>query len=122
MIRGVPVTVVRKVPSGLDRFNNVIYTDSEPETVENVLVHIVSSGANGSTEFLEASRPEGVTTEYTLHFPKTYTKSLEGCRVFLPEPWAEEGGFLVVGNPQPYIDANTPTKWNRPVQVMRANG
>lgn len=119
MIRGVAVQVIRKVANGTDRFNNVQYTDAETETVENVLVQ---PGEYGSTELLEASRPEGVTVDYTLHFPKTYTKSLEGCRVILPEPWAVEGGFLVIGNPQPFIDVNTPTKWNRPVGVTRTHG
>lgn len=113
MIKGVAVTVIRKVKSGVDRLNNDVYVTSS-ETVGNVLV------SPGGTDDLEASRPEGVKVAYTLHFPKTYKASLEGCDIALPEPWA--GAYHVIGNPQPYIDANTPTRWNRPVEVEAAHG
>ena len=72
MIRGVTVTV--KTPKQVmtqdtppkpvfDRFGNATYT-YKSTTVDNVLVS--PSGTND----LEASRPEGVTVAYTLHFPK----------------------------------------------------
>ena len=114
MIRGTPVTVYRKVAAAEpDRFNNVVY-GLTGEDVDNVLI------APGSTELLEASRPEGVSVSYTLHFPKTYTKSLEGCAVALPAPWG--GTYSVIGDPKPYMDANTPTCWDRPVEVEAAHG
>ena len=33
----------------------------------------------GATSDMDATRPEGVTVSYTLHFPKTYAGSLRGC-------------------------------------------
>lgn len=114
MIRGVAVTVNRKVATATpDRFNNVVYGVTG-EQVDNVLV------APGSTSLLDASRPEGVSVAYTLHFPKTYTDSLEGCEIVLPAPWA--GSYWVIGDPRQYIDVDTPTDWDRPVEVAAAHG
>ena len=113
MIKGVSVTVKRPSSNADDRFGNpvVTYTD---ETVVNVLV------SPGATTDLEAARPDGVTVDMTLHFPKSYTQSLEGCKVVLPDPWS--GTYDVIGAPSPYIDANTPTPWHMPVEVRVAHG
>jgi len=115
MIKGVTVTVLRPTATGTDRFGNPI-TSTVPETVANVLV------SPAATSDMEASRPEGVKVAYTLHFPKAYTAGLEGCTVELPAPWANEGGYKVIGDPRPYMDANTPTPWNRQVEVEAAHG
>ena len=122
MIKGVSVTVktpkqvmtntTPKVPV-LDRFGNATYTYTS-QTVANVLV------APGSTRDLDASRPKGVTVAYTLHFPKSYTDSLEGCIITLPSPWA--GDYRVIGDPRCYIDEDTPTPWHTPVEVEAAHG
>lgn len=110
---GVSVTVKSPTEGQPDRFGNATYAYTS-KTVDDVLV------APGATSDLEASRPEGVTVAYTLHFPKTFTGSLEGCIVTLPVPWA--GDYRVVGDPHPYIDANTPTRWHIPVEVEAAHG
>lgn len=114
MIRGVSVTVSRPGKAVRDRFGNDVPGTPVTETVAGVVI------APGATDDMEASRPEGVTVAYTLHFPKTYTASLEGCSVTLPAPWA--GDYRVVGDPRPYMDANTPGEWNRPVEVEEAHG
>lgn len=113
-MRGVTVKVVPKVAGPADRFGNATYMDGTQESVDDVLI------APGATEDLEASRPEGVTVAYSLHFPKTYAGTLEGCDVILPSPWA--GRYRVIGNPKPYMDANTPTRWHLPVEVEVAHG
>ena len=113
MISGTTVTVLTPYTNGTDRFNNVVYGLTGAE-VDDVLV------SPASTELLEAARENGVSVSYTLHFPKTFTGSLEGCEIELPAPWS--GRYRVVGNPQPYMDENTPTRWNRPVDVECANG
>lgn len=114
MLSGVTVTVLRPTITGTDRFNAPVYGEPQPETVANVLI------APGATADLDASRPEGVTVAFTLHFPKGYTESLEGCSVVLPSPWS--GTYRVIGNPRPYMDANTPTPWHMPVEVEAAHG
>lgn len=114
MINGVTVTVSTPTETETkDSFGNVEHTWAD-STVDNVLV------SPGATSDLEASRPEGVTVAYTLHFPKTFTGSLEGCLVTLPEPWA--GTYCVIGAPGAYIDANTPTAWHMPVEIEVAHG
>ena len=114
MIRGVEVTVMRPHVEGTDRFNNHVYGMTGGESVGNVLV------SPGATADLEASRPEGVTVDFTLHFPKGYDADLEGCDVVLPAPWSCT--CHVVGNPTPYIDVDTPTPWHMPVEVEVAHG
>lgn len=113
MISGATVDVYTEAASGTDRFGNVVYTSTKT-TVDNVLI------VPGATADLEASRPEGVQVAYTLHFPKSFSDSLEGASVELPAPWA--GTYRVIGSPTPYIDANTPTPWHMPVEVEVAHG
>lgn len=113
MIKGVQVTVKTVTDNGKDRFGNAVKKETSA-TVDNVLV------VPGATEDLEASRPEGVSVAYTLHFPKSFSGSLEGALVELPAPWT--GTYRVIGAPAPYIDANTPTPWHMPVEVEVAHG
>lgn len=113
MIKGVDVEVSAPTYGTKDRFGNSTVTYGKAETV-NVLI------VPGATDLLEASRPEGATVAYTLHFPKTYTASLEGCIVTLPQPWG--GTYAVLGDPKPYIDENVPGQWDRPVEVEAVHG
>lgn len=75
---------------------------------------VVAPGATGD---LGSDRPEGVKVAYTLHFPKTWTASLRGCKVRVRGEL-----YSVVGDPQAYTAENTPGKWNRPVEVTRTDG
>ena len=108
-------SVILYTPNGTerDRFGNEqrFFTESK---VSDVLVQ------PGVSADLEASRPEGVTVAFTLHFPKTFGGSLEGCEIELPEPWF--GRYRVIGNPSRYMRENTPTRWDFPVEVERAYG
>lgn len=71
----------------------------------------------GATADMDATRPEGVTVAYTLHFPKTYAGGLRGCSV-------EVRGtrYDVVGDPQRTTDAATPGPFNMAAEVTRADG
>lgn len=71
----------------------------------------------GATSDMDATRPEGVTVAYTLHFPKTYAESLRGCSV---EVRGET--YDVVGDPQRTTDAATPGPFDMAVEVTRADG
>ena len=71
----------------------------------------------GATSDMDATRLEGVTVAYTLHFPKTYAGSLRGCSVEV-----RGARYDVVGDPQRTTDAATPGPWNLAVEVTRADG
>ena len=114
MIRGLSVTVLTPTPDGTDRFNDAVYGTPAETTVDNVLV------SPGQAAELDATRPEGASVDLTLHFPKTFSGDLRGCEVVLPDPYA--GTYRVVGEPYPYMDANTPTPWHMPVEVEAVHG
>ena len=114
MLSGVTVTVLRPNKTGTDSLNNPIYGRPTREVVDDVLI------APSTTEDLEAARQMGVTLALSLHFPKTYTASLRGCKVKLPAPYADT--YHVVGDPMPYMAENCPTRWNRSVGVEVAHG
>lgn len=103
------VTVVRDNVS-YDDLGEPIYGDPEREQV-NALVQ------PGSTADLDATRPNGVEVVFTLHFPKSYTKSLQACHIEV-----RGDTYEVVGDPQPYTPENTPGNWNLPVEVKRVDG
>ena len=114
MISGTTVTVVHPERGGVDRLGNPVVEFTLREQVGGVLV------SPGATADMEAVRPEGVTVALTLHFPRGYVGSLAGCLLELPAPWA--GTYRVIGDPKPYMDANTPTPWHMPVEVEAAHG
>ena len=111
MIRGTDVAVIRRTVDSRDDMGEPVFSESR-ETVGNVLV-----APSSTDEMDETNRMFGITCDLTLHFPKSYTASLEGCAV-------DVGGTLyrVLGDPQPYMVGNTPTPWNRAAKVARADG
>ena len=104
------VEVVRRVRTGTDRFGAPVY-ENETETVAGVLPQ------PGGTSDLGAERPEGVRVDMTFHFPKGYGRSLKGCAVVY-------GGraYRVIGDPQPYVEANTPGPWDLAVETEAVDG
>lgn len=73
--------------------------------------------APGSSADLDASRPSGVSVAMTLHFPKTWERSLRGATVEV-----RGKSYRVVGDPQPYTAANVPGAYNMPVEVEAVDG
>lgn len=109
LIRPEPVTVIRPRIS-LDRLGEPEPGEPEREGVEAVV-------CPGATSDMAAERPNGDRVAYTLHFPKGYGKSLRGCSVEV-----RGRSYAVVGDPQPYTEANTPGPWNMSVEVGWADG
>lgn len=110
IFKGMQVKVLRQVKGEPDEMGEPTLT-WKPETVDNVLMH------PSTTDDLEASRPDGVQIDVTFHFPKTYTASLRGCRIQVGEH-----EYRVVGDPQPYMEQNTPGSWNRTVGAEAVYG
>ena len=104
-----PVTVIRPTVAR-DDLGEPTFGEPSREDVDCVV-------CPGATADMGATRPEGVTVSYTLHFPKTYTGERRGCSV---EVRGET--YDVVGDPQRTAAAATPGAWNMPVEVTRADG
>ena len=116
-IKGVSVYVRRPSTSGADWLGNPVSTWSDPETVGNVLVAV-----GAVVDDLEANRPEGVSVSYTLVFPKSYTDSLRGCEIQVPN---DSEWYHVIGDPKPQIDGQAILSYNgrnRVVEVTRDDG
>lgn len=116
MIRGTAITVEPRIWGARDALGNSAEAYGTPATVADVLVQ------PGPTADLDAARPDGVKVALTLHFPKTYTGDLRGARVTLPAPWTWGNPYRVVGNPEPYMDANCPTRWHMAAEVVATDG
>lgn len=112
MIHGETVTLIRPVDAGLDVFGDELTGWQPGVPVGNVLV------APASTDDLNGSlRRDGDRDALTLHFPKTFSGSLRGCRVIV-----RGVTYRVVGDPQRYTAAMTPGAWDLPVSVERTEG
>jgi len=111
MIKGVDVTVTKRTVSSRDDMGEPVFTVTTT-TVGNVLWHEASTD-----EIDETNRMFGVTCDLALDFPKSFTDSLEGCIVTV-----NGSDYRVLGDPKGYMPENTPTPWNRPVKVARADG
>lgn len=104
-----PVTVIRPTV-GRDDLGEPTFGDPVLETVPCVV-------QPGATADLDATRPNGASVSYTLHFPKTYEGELRGCSV---EVRGRE--YAIIGDPQRYMLENTPGAYNMAVEVGRTDG
>jgi len=113
-IKGDTVSVSLLKRGERDSFGNATKGWEKAQDVSNVLI------VPGKCEELDATRPEGVRVALTLHFPKTWTSDLRGAKVTLTGRWA--GTYNVIGEPEPYMDGNTPNDWDMPVEVEAVDG
>lgn len=118
---GERVAVLRRTSTGVDAMGEPIYV-WRAEHVDNVLVRPLSG-----MDMSDPKRPDGVTVQYMLAMPKTYTaaaKSLRGCRVAFIERGMDEtkpdDALRVTGSPD--VTRPCPTAWDMHVEVGRADG
>jgi len=106
-------TVTVRIPGTgeADPFGGTTTTWTEA-TVSDVLVQ-----PGTSADLSDSNRPDGMTVDMTLHFPKTFAQEMRGAEVV-----ARGHVYTVVGDPQPYTVADCPTRWNYPVGVTRSDG
>lgn len=108
MIKGITVTLYERTKSGEDPFGAPIY-EEKAEDVANVLVSPASSD-----DMVSELSMTGKHIVYTLNIPKGDAHDWTDRRVdFMGESWR------TVGIPQEYIEAMTPTSWNKKVNVER---
>lgn len=109
-LKGITITLINKVETGKDPFDNPIFEDVEKE-VDNVLV---SPTTMDSKEILNQQNLTGRTAVYTLAIPKGDTNEWENQEVrFFGERWK------VFGIPLQGIDDLIPLDWNKKVTVER---
>lgn len=106
IIKGITVTLHTRLNSGVDGFNNPIYTE-KAVTVDNVLVTPVED-----KDIVDALQLYGKKAVYELCIPKGDTHTWEDCRVdFFGQ------SFRVFGMGKEYIDENVPLEWNKKYKV-----
>ena len=107
-LKGITITLINKVQTGTDPFDNPIYEDVEI-AVDNVLVSPTSSDDVVNTMDLTGRK-----AVYTLAIPKGDTNDWENKEVrFFGERWR------VIGMPLQGIDELIPLDWNKKVMVER---
>ena len=107
-IKGITVTLINKVQTGTDPFDNPIYENVEIE-VDNVLVSPTSTD-----DVVNTMNLTGRKAVYTLAIPKGDTNDWENQEVrFFGERWR------VIGMPLQGIDELIPLDWNKKVMVER---
>jgi hypothetical protein len=108
---GETVIVETRTETSRDSFNAPVYGYQEVQ-VDNVLV---SPGPR--SDIVESNRPDGHLVKYSLHFPKTFDTGLEGLRVKVRGKW-----YRIIGAPDHYAEANTPTQWWMPAEAEAVDG
>ena len=107
-MKGVPVVLHVRTQTGVDAFNNPVYSDTAV-TVNNVLI-----GQPTTDDITDSIELYGKRIEYMLGIPKGDTHDWEDTVV---EFWGQSYhtfGFTIQG-----IEANIPTPWHRKVRVER---
>lgn len=110
LISGCDVEVLRPVKTGTDRFGAPV-VEMQAEAVANVLPQPERSSDIGE------DRPQGSSVSMVFHFPKGYSQSLKGCVISY-----DDKKYRVLGDPQPWFEANVPGTWNMKVETEAVDG
>lgn len=112
MIKGSRIEIHSPIETGTDTFN----IPTTKWGLEAVLGDVLAAPA--STQDVEGTiRPNGDEITMDFYIPKTYTASLRGRQIH------HQGNiYEVIGDPQPYPEENTPTRWNRVAHARKIEG
>lgn len=112
MLKGSRIEIHSPIATGTDTFN----IPTTKWGLEAVLGDVLAAPA--STQDVESTiRPNGDEITMDFYIPKTYTASLRGRQIH------HQGNiYEVIGDPQPYPEENTPTRWNRVVHARKIEG
>lgn len=110
MIKGITVRLVNHIPAGENELGETISLP-EWEEVENVL-----PGQPTAEQIVTDQQLFGKRTVYLLCIPKGDTHQWKDAEVvFLNKPWNGQR-FRTFGPPIAYVEANTPTPWNKQIR------
>lgn len=107
-IKGIDVVLHQKVQTGINAFNEAVYTDSVV-TVSNVLVSPTTAD-----DLVDQNSLEGRRESYTLAIPKGDTHDWVNQTV---EFWGKK--WQTYGAPLQGIECDIPLDWNMKVTVER---
>jgi hypothetical protein len=113
---GEQITLYVKVEGPKDDFKDLTYTD-EATIVANVLVEPMTGA-----DLTDDNRPDGVIVKYRLHFPKAWVFSTNRISLRGTDIGVRGERCSVIGDPDAYTEANTPTDWCMPVLVSEVKG
>lgn len=111
MIKGISITLIKKVQTGTNALNQPIY-EAKEIVVDNVLV-----GEPTTDEIANTLSLYGKQVHYRLAIPKGDTNEWTNTEVILPEPF--KGKYKTIGYPTAGIDSNIPLLWNKKVMIER---
>lgn len=108
-MRGTTVALTTRTQTGVDAFNDPVYTEKTRVLVENVLV-----GQPTTEEITSGLDLYGKKTEYMLGLPKGDAHEWTDCAVEIFGQRFRCFGSVIQG-----IEANVPTPWHKKVRVAR---
>lgn len=102
-MKGITISFTKKVANGVDALNDPIYT-TQNVTVDDCLVAPITEPTNAR----EAQAMEQSRDQVRIHIPKASSSDI-GDSTFV---WGGKT-FKVDSDSVPFMNENTPTRWNR---------
>lgn len=110
---GIELTFTQRVETGgFDDFNNPIFTD-DTFTIKDCLIAPVTE----PIDRVESAALDRDQTIVRIHLPKAETRDVSDSTVKY-----DGQEFRLIGKPVRFMDANTPTRWNRYMRAEVVNG
>jgi hypothetical protein len=109
---GTTLTFTKKVANGTDEFNDPIW-DTEEVTIDDCLIApIIEPATAREQQAMDQSKDQ-----VRIHLPKATTEDVSGSSV----DW-DGKTFEIDSDSVVFMDANTPTRWNRYFRAECVNG
>lgn len=111
LMKGITIEFTHREASGTDAFNNPTYTETQVEVEDCLVAPITEPATAREQQAMEQSRDQ-----VRVHFPKTFTDSLAHASFV----WGGKT-FVLDSDSVPFMNENTPTRWNRYVRAESVN-
>ena len=109
---GMTLDFKKRVQSGTDGFNNPVYSE---ETIS--IADCLIAPATEPVDRVESAALDRNATVVRIHLPKSDDRDVSNSDLTY-----DGETFRVIGRPVKFMDANTPTRWNRYMRAESING
>lgn len=110
---GMTLNFKKRVATGAkDSFNNPVYSESTISIADCLIAPVTEP-----IDRVESAALDRDVTVVRIHLPKADTRDVSNSTVVYD---GEE--FRIIGKPVKFMDANTPTRWNRYLRAEVVNG